>query len=85
MYRKLYVLLCASALFTMPQFALADDSGAGAGIVGGAVAGAVVGGAATGPRRETVIVQPAPCSSSTTQTTDSSGNSSTTQSTNCPN
>jgi hypothetical protein len=58
------------------------------------VAGGVIGGAVTGPRRETVVVQPvaqpvvqpvAPCNSSVTQTTDNSGNSSTTQSTNCPN
>jgi hypothetical protein len=102
MQRTLYALLCASALFAAPQVAFADDNGAGAGIVGGAVAGAVVGGAggagggggaggviggaATGPRHDTVIVQPgAPCQSRTTQTTDSNGNSSTTQSTNCPN
>lgn len=53
--------------------------------VGGA-AGAVVGGAASGPDR-TVVVTPgatAPCNTRTTQTTDNSGYSSTTQSTDCP-
>jgi hypothetical protein len=56
------------------------------GAVVGGVAGGVIGGAATGPHNDTVIVQPgAPCSSSTTRTTDSNGASSTTKSTNCDN
>lgn len=52
----------------------------------GGTAGAIVGGAASGPDR-TVVVTPgaaAPCNTRTTQTTDNSGYSSTTQSTNCP-
>ncbi len=54
-------------------------------VVGGA-AGSVIGGAATGPQRETVVAQPVtPCNSTATQTTDNSGASSTTQTTNCPN
>jgi hypothetical protein len=53
-------------------------------LVGG-VAGGVIGGSVTGPRPATVVVQPdAPCSSRTTQTADNSGNSRTTQTTNCP-
>ena len=91
------VLLLAVA---SPSLALADDQGAMTGAAGGAVAGAVVGGpvgavvggmagatmggAATGPNR-TVVVEPgAPCASRTTQTTDNTGYSQTTTTTNCP-
>ena len=83
-----------------PSLALADDQGAVTGAAGGAVAGALVGGpvgaviggaagatmggAATGPNR-TVVVQPgAPCASRTTETTDNTGYSQTTTTTNCP-
>ena len=55
-------------------------------VVGGA-AGAVVGGAATGPNRA-VVVEPrpvVPCNTRTTETTDNTGYSSTTQTTNCAN
>jgi hypothetical protein len=60
------------------------------GAVVGGVAGTVVGGAVTSPHREVITVQPVarpvdPCVSRTTETTDNSGNSRTTQSTNCPN
>jgi outer membrane lipoprotein SlyB len=54
-------------------------------VVGGA-AGAIVGGAASGPNR-TVVVEPrpaVPCHTRTTETTDNTGYSSTTQTTNCP-
>jgi hypothetical protein len=94
MHRNILALLAAAALISLPQIAFADGDGAVTGLVGGAVAGAVVGGpvgavvggaaggviggAATGP-------QGAPCNSTTTQTTDNSGGSSTTQTTNCPN
>jgi hypothetical protein len=93
MRATIYTLLFVSTLVVAPQFAFADDNGAGAGIVGGAVAGAIVGGpvgavvggvaggaiggAATGPRHD--------CNTRTVQTTDSNGVSRTTQSTNCPN
>ncbi len=52
----------------------------------GGTAGAIVGGAASGPDRTVVVTPgaPAPCNTRTTQTTDNSGYSSTTQSTNCP-
>ena len=56
--------------------------------VGGA-AGAIAGGAASGPDR-TVVVNPppraavVPCNTRTTQTTDNTGYSSTTQTSNCP-
>jgi hypothetical protein len=55
----------------------------------GGVAGAVVGGATTGPGQP-VVVEPepgpavvAPCNTRTTQTTDNTGYSKTTQTTNC--
>jgi hypothetical protein len=47
------------------------------------VAGGVIGNAASGPG--TVVVQPGPCTSRTTQRTNSDGSGSTTQTTNCPN
>src|SRR5271163_3702603 len=53
----------------------------------GGVAGGVIGGAASGPG--TVVVAPAPvpvapCSTRTTTTSDNTGNSVTSQTTNCP-
>ncbi len=57
--------------------------------VGGA-AGAIVGGAASGPDRTVVVNRPpppaavVPCNTRTTQTTDNTGYSSTTQTSNCP-
>ena len=83
-----------------PSLAVADDQGAVTGAAGGAVAGALVGGpvgaviggaagaamggSATGPNR-TVVVEPgAPCASRTTETTDNTGYSRTTTTTNCP-
>ncbi len=55
----------------------------------GGTAGAIVGGAASGPDRTAVANPPppaavAPCRSRTTQTTDNTGYSSTTQTSNCP-
>jgi outer membrane lipoprotein SlyB len=83
-----------------PSLALADDQGAMTGAAGGAVAGAVVGGpvgavvggaagavmggAATGPNRAVVVEPGAPCASRTTQTTDNTGYSQKTTTTNCP-
>ena len=56
----------------------------------GGTAGAIIGGAASGPDR-TVVVNPqpapgamVPCNTRTTQTTDNTGYSSTTQTSNCP-
>jgi hypothetical protein len=54
----------------------------------GGTAGAIVGGTASGPDRTVVVNPPAtavvPCQSRTTQTTDNTGYSSTTQTSNCP-
>jgi hypothetical protein len=96
----LKIAMLAATLVVSPCLAFADDGGAVTGAAGGAVAGAVVGGpvgavvggaagaalggAASGPDR-TVVVEPAsPCARRTTQTTDSTGYSETTRTTNCP-
>lgn len=80
--------------------AVADDNGAVTGAAGGAVAGAViggpigavvggvagatVGGAASGPNRTVVVPAGPPCNTRTTQTSDNTGYSKTTQTTDCP-
>ena len=54
-------------------------------VVGGA-AGGVIGGAVSGPQPVAVVLQPgAPCTATTSHSTDSSGANTTTQTTNCPN
>ncbi len=54
----------------------------------GGTAGAIIGGTASGPDRTVVVGPPStavvPCRSRTTQTTDNTGYSSTTQTSNCP-
>jgi hypothetical protein len=96
------VCTLAGAVFLAAcTIAVADDNGALTGAAGGAVtgavvagpvgavvggaAGAVIGGTATGPRQP-VVVEPAPCASRTTTTTnDNTGASRTTQTTDCSN
>lgn len=54
----------------------------------GGTAGAIIGGTASGPDRAVVVNPPptavVPCNTRTTQTTDNTGYSSTTQTSNCP-
>ncbi len=94
-------LACAAFALPTLAFADGNGAvtGAAGGAVAGAVvggpvgaavggtAGAIAGGVASGPDRTVVVTPgaPAPCNTRTTQTTDNSGYSSTTQSTNCPN
>jgi hypothetical protein len=76
--RGMVMGLSTLATVALPAVGLADGDGAVTGAVGGAVAGAVVVVVAPAP------VPMAPCSTRTTTTSDNTGNSVTSQTTNCP-
>jgi hypothetical protein len=97
--RSMIIGLSALAITALPTLALADGDGVVTGAAGGAVAGAVVGGpvggvaggviggAASQPRPVIVAPDPGgpPCNSRTTTTTNNStGDSVTRQTTDCP-
>jgi hypothetical protein len=96
---KTAIGLAAVLFLGASSLAFADGDGAVTGAAGGAIAGAVVGGpigaavggvagaviggTASGPG-QAVVVQPAPCASSTSQMQHRDGSVTTTQRTDCP-